>query len=168
MHLVLRALSLNEVTLSQPIVGRFDERGGTIGRSNTATLALPDAERLISRVQANITYADSHYWLEDVSRANAVIVNGRPLGFGARTPLKHGDELRIGGYRLAVELDSAGNRGAILGARGNTAPRGLAQAAPGGGDAFADLLGPSSSPPASGRPNVFADLLTPTRPLAGA
>ena len=52
MSLVLRGLSLNEEALSRPLIGRFDERGGQIGRSDNATFTLPDPERMISRVQA--------------------------------------------------------------------------------------------------------------------
>jgi len=41
MSLVLRVLSLNEEPLSRPLIGRFDERGGQIGRSDNATFTLP-------------------------------------------------------------------------------------------------------------------------------
>ncbi len=52
MNLVIRAHTLKSETLSQAITGYFDERGGTIGRSDTITLTLPDPERHISRLQA--------------------------------------------------------------------------------------------------------------------
>ncbi|MEA3177951.1 MAG: hypothetical protein QOI59_1474, partial [Gammaproteobacteria bacterium] len=37
MSLVLQGIALNEEPLSQPLIGRFDERGGTVGRSDNAT-----------------------------------------------------------------------------------------------------------------------------------
>jgi predicted component of type VI protein secretion system len=105
MNLVIRCLSFHDGELTEPLVARFDQRGGTIGRSFGATLALPDPERLISRVQAEVTQQDGNYWLEDVGRSRSVVHNGRLLGANARVRLAVGDELYVGGYRLAVEVD---------------------------------------------------------------
>ena len=55
MTLTLRAVSLNDQPLTQPITAHFDLHGGTIGRADHNTLALPDPERHISREQAEIT-----------------------------------------------------------------------------------------------------------------
>ena len=33
MTLVLQGIKLNDESLSQPLIGRFDERGGTVGRA---------------------------------------------------------------------------------------------------------------------------------------
>jgi FHA domain-containing protein len=52
MILTLRAVSLNDQPLTRPITARFDAAGGTIGRADHSTLALPDPERFISRKQA--------------------------------------------------------------------------------------------------------------------
>ena len=95
MTLVLRGLSLNEEPLSNPLVGRFDDRGGEIGRSDNATFTLPDPERLISRVHARISHAGHAYWVENVSSAGPILHNGRPLSSGMRVSLSDGDELRI-------------------------------------------------------------------------
>lgn len=57
MNLVIRAQSLQGEPLSQVITCRFDERGGTIGRSDANTLTLPDPERHVSRLQAEVVYA---------------------------------------------------------------------------------------------------------------
>lgn len=171
MNLVLRGLSLNESALSQPLVGRFDERGGSIGRSDNATMTLPDPERLISRVQANVSFGAATYWLEDVGSANPVVHNGLPLGPGVKVPLKPNDDLRIGGYRLTVEYEQTDTASTILRGRVQTAPRPAPAAeAPAsipakvGANPFADLLGPGGSPggpgPAAGDP--FADLLRPS------
>jgi predicted component of type VI protein secretion system len=109
MTLVLQGIALNEQPMSQPLIGRFDERGGTLGRSDTVTFTLPDAERVISRIQAQVLHRDDGYWIENVSAANPILHNGRPLSAGMRVMLREGDELRIGGYtlRAAFEEDEA-------------------------------------------------------------
>lgn len=117
MTLVLRGVTLNEEPISRPLVGRFDERGGTLGRSDDATLTLPDPERMISRLQAQIVHADSHYWIENVSAASAILHNGRPLGTGMRVVLHHGDELRIGGYTLEAAFEDDESNATILSGR---------------------------------------------------
>jgi len=118
MTLVLRGLSLNEEPLSNPLVGRFDDRGGEIGRSDNATFTLPDPERLISRVHARISHAGQAYWIENVSAAGPILHNGRPLSSGMRVSLSDGDELRIGGYRLTASFENDEASATIL--RGRT------------------------------------------------
>src|SRR5580692_3283277 len=100
MILVLQGISLDELPISQPLVGRFDERGGTLGRSDTATFTLPDPARTISRVQAQVLHRDDGYWIENVSAASPILHNGRALSAGMRVMLREGDELRVGGYTL--------------------------------------------------------------------
>jgi len=100
MTLVLRGISLNEEPLTRPLIGRFDERGGTLGRSDNATFTLPDPERMISRIQAQVLHGDQGYWIENVSTASPILHNGRPLSTGMRVMLHEGDELRIGDYTL--------------------------------------------------------------------
>jgi FHA domain-containing protein len=128
MTLVLRGLSLNEKPLSNPLVGHFDDRGGAIGRSDNATFTLPDPERLISRVHARISHAEQTYWVENVSAAGPILHNGRPLSSGMRVSLSDGDELRIGGYRLAVAFESNETSATIL--RGRTTGQAPLKAVP--------------------------------------
>lgn len=190
MNLVLRGISLNDNALSQPLVGRFDERGGSIGRSDNATMTLPDPERLISRVQANVSFGAATYWLEDVGSANPVLHNGLPLGPGVKVPLKPNDDLRIGGYRLSVEYEETDSsatilRGRVQGAPARAggaaarppavpppaapppaAPRAAAQSVPEqfGANPFSDLIGPGAAAASakSSPSDPFADLLTPS------
>jgi len=105
MDLLIRGLSFNDGPLPKELVGRFDRRGGTIGRAFSATLALPDPERLISRIQANVLVEGDGFWLEDVGRSRSIMHNGELLEAGARRALAPGDDLLIGGYRLAVEIE---------------------------------------------------------------
>lgn len=118
MTLVLQGIKLNDEPMSQPLIGRFDERGGTLGRSDSATFTLPDPERLISRVQAQILFGDEGYWVEHVSTANSTFHNGRPLSAGMRVLLSEGDELRIGGYTLIAAFESDETSATVL--RGRT------------------------------------------------
>jgi FHA domain-containing protein len=118
MTLVLKGIKLNDEPMSRPLIGRFDERGGTLGRSDNATFTLPDPERLISRVQAQILFGDEGYWVEHVSTANSTFHNGRPLSAGMRVLLSEGDELRIGGYTLIAAFESDETSATVL--RGRT------------------------------------------------
>src|ERR1700761_3898034 len=119
MSLVLQGTALNEEPLSQPLIGRLDQRGGTVGRSDNATFTLPDPERMISRTQAQILYRDDGYWIENVSTATSILHNGRPLSAGMRVTLRDGDEIRIGGYTLLASSEDDAASATIL--RGRTA-----------------------------------------------
>jgi predicted component of type VI protein secretion system len=118
MTLVLQGIALNEQPMSHPLIGRFDERGGTLGRSDTVTFTLPDPERMISRIQAQVLHRDDGYWIENVSAANPILHNGRPLSAGMRVLLRDGDELRVGGYTLRAVFEEDETSATIL--RGRT------------------------------------------------
>jgi len=118
MNLVLQGTALNDEPMSQPLIGRFDERGGTLGRSDSATFTLPDPERSISRIQAQVVYVDDGYWIENISAATAILHNGRPLSAGMRVALRAGDDLRIGGYTLQADFEDDATAATIL--RGRT------------------------------------------------
>lgn len=123
MTLVLHGIALNEEPMSRPLIGRFDERGGTLGRSDQATFTLPDPERMISRVQAHILHRDDLYWIENVSAASPILHNGRPLSAGMRVVLRDGDELRVGGYTLQVAFEHDETSATILRGRTVITPR---------------------------------------------
>lgn len=106
MRLLIRAVSLAGQPLTQPITGVFDDRGGTIGRAETCTLMLPDPERHISRVQAEVSQDARGYAVRNVSHANPIVVNGRPVPSGRSVLLSDGDDLQIGSYLLRVSRTS--------------------------------------------------------------
>lgn len=83
----------------------FDELGGTIGRADNNQLILPDPERTISRVHAQIAFRNGSFALVDRG-SNPVLINGRPVGNGSEAPLKAGDQVQIGGYVLSVEASA--------------------------------------------------------------
>lgn len=189
MILTLLAVSLNERPLSQPITARFDGSGGTIGRADHNTMALPDPERHISRLQAEIVPRGDGFLIRNVGSANPIIIAGRPLAQGESTALAHADTVRIGGYLLQVdchpqsdpqaEIPRSPPLRAVAAApvawptpAPATPPRTAAPAP--GVNPFADLLGgagtsPGPSPsagPSTGLSagNPFADLLQPSPP----
>ncbi len=102
MKLVIHAHALKNESLTQAITGHFDERGGTIGRSDTNTLTLPDPERHVSRLQAEVVFAGKAFSIRNVGSANPIELNGRTLRPGEGAPLAPGDQLVIGGYAMRV------------------------------------------------------------------
>ena len=67
MILTLLAVSLNDQALTRPITARFDVTGGTIGRADHSTMALPDPERYISRKQAEIAFVGNGFTIRNVA-----------------------------------------------------------------------------------------------------
>lgn len=157
MTLVLQGIALDDQPMSQPLIGRFDERGGTLGRSDTVTFTLPDPERTISRIQAQVLHREEGYWIENVSAAIPILHNGRPLSAGMRVMLREGDELRVGGYTLRTTFEGDESSTPIL--RGRTivtslsAVSGAAQTVVGGEHLRRGLLrSVGSAPPVQERP----------------
>jgi predicted component of type VI protein secretion system len=167
MTLVLHGIALNEEPMSQPLIGRFDERGGTLGRSDQATFTLPDPERMISRVQAHILHSDDLYWIENVSAASPILHNGRPLSAGMRVILGQGDELRIGGYTLQVAFEHDETSATILRGRTVIIRRDSTQpVAPPGAMPPTPAAAPAASPPPT--PATARDFPPAARPVADA
>ncbi len=73
----------------------------TIGRKEGNTIRL--TERNISRKHAKLRRSNGAFVLEDLSSYNGVKVNGKKIG--AETALKPGDQILIGDYQLALQLD---------------------------------------------------------------
>ena len=166
MTVTLRAVSLNDLPLTQPITAHFDQQGGTIGRADHNTMALPDPERHISRRQAQIVAVGDGYVIKNVGSANPIVVRNQPLAQGESAPLAHGDLIRIGGYLLEVIDDDADSSEAttITRGRGEIAAQGVPRnrepgtpasmrTGPGAANGLADLGAPLS------HSNPFADLL---------
>ena len=82
MTLTLLAVSLNDQPLSQPITASFDARGGTIGRADHNTMALPDPQRHVSRLQAEVVAQDQGFLIRNVGSANPIVIGTRSLANG--------------------------------------------------------------------------------------
>jgi FHA domain-containing protein len=171
MTLTLRAVSLNDHPLTQPITAHFDAQGGSVGRSDHNTLALPDPERHISRQHAEISVNDGAYVIKNVGSANPIIVRGLALARGDSAPLLHRDQIRIGGYLLEVIHEDVDNAEASTIARGRAAvdartPVDTRRASVSQGGGMAPRQAPAGNTPGLGdlgaplsRNNPFAELL---------
>ena len=142
--IVLAVRSYNGAA-ADPLEARFDEAGGTVGRSDANLLVLPDPDRTVSRVHAAISWRADVFYIEDRG-SNPVLHNGAPLGQGQLVPLAHGDELQIGGYCLDVRGD----------APAPDLPVSAPQAAliPDDWDPFATLSSPDAAPPSPAGPEA--------------
>jgi len=142
--ITLTVISFNGAPSGEALSASFDELGGTIGRADTNHFVLPDPERSISRVHAQVVYRNGRYAIVDRG-SNPISVNGRALGSGAEQLLNEGDQVQIGGYVLRAALAPAGASAASS------------------SDPFADLLGPSSGgKPKPGAPAANWDPLAPS------
>ncbi|MEP6872842.1 MAG: type VI secretion system-associated FHA domain protein TagH [Burkholderiales bacterium] len=103
--LVLTASTYNGAP-SERLAAAFDETGGTIGRAEHNHMVLPDADRTVSRVHAQVAFRNGSYVIVDRG-SNPVIVNGREIGSGREEPLVPGDTLQLGGYVLLVSAGKA-------------------------------------------------------------
>lgn len=108
--LTITVTAHNAKPVAHPLSANFDEAGGTIGRAPDNTLVLLDPERKISRTHATVAYRDGAYVLRDQGSVVPVVLNAQALGNGMESPLKGGDEIRIGAYVLAVASDATVNR----------------------------------------------------------
>ena len=143
--ITLSVVSFNDRPSDGALHASFDELGGGIGRADSNHLVLPDPDRTISRVAAQVVYRNGGFAIVDRG-SNPTLVNGQPLGSGREAPLRPGDRVRIGGYELAVAL----------------APTKAAAAA--SSDPFADLLGPAVATP--GAAGLLFDPLSAAPPAA--
>jgi predicted component of type VI protein secretion system len=126
MSLILRAVLLDDQPLSLPLEACFGCEGGTIGRADQNTLALPDPLRYISRRQARVSRTPAGFVIENIGGANPIAVRGQPLLQGHCVPLRHRDQLRIGAYVLEVVEQAC--KGELLPAAGAVEPAGSGDA----------------------------------------
>jgi FHA domain-containing protein len=172
MNLVIRAHTLKSETLSQAITGHFDERGGTIGRSDTNTLTLPDPERHISRLQAEVWFSNGNFSIRNVGSANAITINGRPVNPGEGSTLSHGDEILIGGYGMRATVSNSAEPPTEAPVDARTVIKASASESRTNPKLRAPLTG-APAPAATSPSNPFADLLgsgvssTASDPFAG-
>ena len=129
--ITLTVIAYNDVPADGTLKVHFDEMGGTIGRADSNQLILPDPERVISRVAAQVVFRNGAFAIVDRG-SNPIKLNGTALASGRESPLAVGDTLRIGGYDLEVSAGDAASASA--------------------NDPFADLLGPSPAMPSPGVP----------------
>ncbi|HUL67990.1 MAG TPA: type VI secretion system-associated FHA domain protein [Burkholderiaceae bacterium] len=104
MILTLRVLSSAEGGDLSALVARFDAAGGLIGRADSARLKLPDPKRTVSRFHAHVSFADGHFFVEDMGSPNPIAVNNKVLQSGQRVELNAGDRIQIAHYLLGADI----------------------------------------------------------------
>lgn len=109
MTLTLIVISFNGQPAQAPPSMRFGAGVGTIGRQPGNTLVLPDPERNISRIQAEVIGTPSgQFVIRNVSAAVQMAVGSVMLTQGDSAVLAHDDLIRVGLYVLrAVLIDTA-------------------------------------------------------------
>jgi type VI secretion system protein len=103
MALRLTVISEQSAALGERATLILDKAGGTIGRADDNDWVLPDAQRFVSAHHARISYRNGNFIIEDTS-TNGLFINDEldPVGRLGPQPLRPGDTLRMGGYRIGV------------------------------------------------------------------
>jgi type VI secretion system protein len=108
------ALRLTITSEQGPALGEgasivFGVGGGSIGRAHDNDWVLPDPQRYVSAHHARVHFRDGRYLIEDCS-TNGVYVNGasEPVRRQGLVPLRDGDTLRLGSYRITAAVDATG------------------------------------------------------------
>ncbi|RMI27496.1 MAG: FHA domain-containing protein [Calditrichaeota bacterium] len=83
---------------------RFGQEEIVIGRRASHKLALEDTNRQISRDHARIVWENEQYSLTDLGSRNGTALNNRRLSPNHPYPLKTGDVILIGEYRIEVSV----------------------------------------------------------------
>ena len=103
MALRLTIISEQNAALGERATLILDTAGGTIGRADDCDWVLPDPHRYISAHHARISYRNGSFIVEDTS-TNGLFINDEldPVGRLGPQPLRPGDTLRLGSYRIGV------------------------------------------------------------------
>jgi type VI secretion system protein len=107
MALIVEVTRYKGVPLLSPQSARFDESGGSIGRSFDNHLALPDEDKIISRHHGDIRYENGVFVYTDTSTGGTMLCNeNRLLENGVSITLAEGDQLKVGEFELHVRIEN--------------------------------------------------------------
>ncbi len=148
----ISVLSQRGAAPALPMTAEFGPTGGTIGRDGSNEMILPDPDKHISRVQAQVKCLGGEYFLVDHG-GNPTSVNGRPLGKGNVATLHDGDRIEMADWVLLAEYLRAAPSFATAPAPGFAPPPAAPAVDPLG------LFGAAPSAPAAASTDPFADLL---------
>ena len=93
--ITLTVVSYNGQPSDSRLSAQFDELGGTIGRADSNQLVLPDPDRAISRVHAQVVFRNGTFAVADRG-SNPILVNGQAVGSGREQKIAEGDRMQIG------------------------------------------------------------------------
>ncbi|MEZ9460580.1 FHA domain-containing protein [Vibrio splendidus] len=79
------------------------ESGGSLGRSPSCDIALPDQSKWISRTHCQLYPTDRGYVIKDISN-NGVSLNDKSLAKEKEYVITDGDIIKLGGYTLLISL----------------------------------------------------------------
>lgn len=104
MELLLKIINTPDENIASKSF-KFDESGGTIGRSGACSWVLNDSKKVISSTHAKIEYKANSYYLTDTS-TNGVCYNqpNRRLSKNEMVELKESDRLYVGAYQISVSI----------------------------------------------------------------
>ncbi len=109
MRLTLRIENQDQLSNGQPLVRQLDRAGMEIGRAADVDWQLPDPQKLISSIHAEIVFERGAFLLRDRSR-NGTYVNGARIDGATReVQLRDGDRIAIGHYEISAALGGDGN-----------------------------------------------------------
>lgn len=108
MRLTLTIENHEQLTNGQPLIRQLDRAGIEIGRAGDVDWQLPDPQKLISSIHAEIVFERGVYLLRDRSR-NGTYVNGARIdGASREVQLRDGDRIVIGHYEISAALAGDG------------------------------------------------------------
>ena len=109
MRLTLKIENHDQLTNGQPLIRQLDRAGMEIGRAGDVDWQLPDPQKLISSIHAEIVFERGVFLLRDKSR-NGTYVNGARIDGATReVQLRDGDRIAIGHYEISAALGGDGN-----------------------------------------------------------
>ena len=80
-----------------------DRQGAVLGRHSTAGVRVPEPD--VSRRHCRLAFVDGGWQVVDLHSLNGVFVNGERV---EHAELRHGDELRLGGFVCRIDLHGGG------------------------------------------------------------
>ena len=133
---------------------RLDRHGAVIGRSPQADWSLPDPQHYISSTHCEIDFRDGVYVLADKS-TNGSFINGSDTRPDGLHTIRNGDQILVGPYQIAAQLDAEGDAAAAAAAAASgaasSAPRGFGGDSDWGGwESHAGAAAASPPAPAAG------------------
>ncbi|MFT3809643.1 MAG: type VI secretion system-associated FHA domain protein TagH [Micropepsaceae bacterium] len=118
MRLTLKIENQDQLSNGQPLIRQLDRAGIEIGRAGDVDWQLPDPQKLISSIHAEIVFEGGVFLLRDRSR-NGTYVNGARIDGAAReVQLRDGDRIAIGHYEISAVLGGDGNHLAHIDSNG--------------------------------------------------
>jgi len=103
-ELALHVVSLDAAPPQQALTRVFDDAGGTIGRDESNTFALPDKHRRVSRLHATLSFPGGVATITNSSTSLPISVGDQQLEAGESALVANGALIEIGPYVLQARV----------------------------------------------------------------